>query len=301
MPPCVIFNPTSNRGRSAQHARRLQDICARHAAQWLPTHGPGDAELFARRMAETGCDRVVAMGGDGTIHEVLNGLLAAGDKHGTTMGVVPSGAGNDFVHALGLPTVPEAAMTLALTAAARPMDVGRVTDGSQRSRYWVNSLGAMLDGAINMESHRWKRPRGPARYLLATLRLLANPFPIYETRWNVDGVCRTLPLVLLAVANGPREGGVFTIAPDAKNDDGRLDYLAIKPITRGRMMTVVPQLLAGKACRGRKILRGQATQMHVATDRPLIIHLDGELWARPDQHITDITIETMPGMLAVAR
>ncbi len=299
---CVIYNPTSNRGRGAMRAQRLrQQRPDTDQWQWLPTRGPGDAERLAAEAARRGDPRVVAMGGDGTVHEVLNGLMSVANSPRPVLGVVPAGAGNDFAHVMGLSPDPATALAQACTGTARPIDVGRIADASQRQRFWANSVGTMLDGAINIESHRWRRPRGPARYLLAALRLLAAPIPVHATRLWVDEVEHGLDLVLFTVANGPREGGVFTIAPDARIDDGQFDYLAITRITRLGMLALLPRLLAGKSCRGKRVRRGQGRRLRLATSLPLVIHLDGELWTRPADDVHEVTIELLPTALQVAR
>ena len=152
LPTCVIYNPAAGRGRAARmiERRRTAEIEVR------PTSRAGDAEAIALRAAKEGFARVVAAGGDGTVHEVANGILRSGDP-GVVFGIWPIGSANDYAHALGV-----TGSATQLTE-VHSVDVGRIEDAAGRERFFVNGLGVGFNGAVTAEAQRIRWLRCAAR------------------------------------------------------------------------------------------------------------------------------------------
>ena len=162
---------------------------------------------------------MVAAGGDGTVHEVANGLLEA-QRPDVAFAVVPIGSANDYAYSL------DHDCTTASTAAGeRLVDVGMVRDATGRHRYFVCCLGLGFNGMVTLELRKIKRLQGIALYGLATLRALWNHHacPILDITIE-DGPALQMPTLMLSVLVGRREGG-FVLAPEARLDDGLLDYV----------------------------------------------------------------------------
>src|SRR5437773_1856312 len=166
MGECVVYNPAAGRGLARKLVERLRR--ARGSAIDLrPTAAPGHGAELAARAVEAGHETVIAAGGDGTVHEVANGLIRAG-RPGVVFGVWPIGSANDYAYALGVDRNWPLDEKQRTRLAARPVDVGRVT-GGRRVGYFVNGLGLGFNSAVTLESQSIPRLRGMALYGLAFL------------------------------------------------------------------------------------------------------------------------------------
>jgi YegS/Rv2252/BmrU family lipid kinase len=293
----VIVNPWAARGRTGNRWPELRDRLSRHAVL-AETNGPGHGEELALEAARSGYGTVVAAGGDGTVHEVANGVLRAGRPE-VRFGVLPLGSGNDYAAALGLSNDWQAACDGVLSDRVRRVDVGEVRDERGRSRFFVNTLGLGLSGAVALESRSIKRLRGLAMYGLATLKALAKHFRQMHTTLTIDGQSRETRTVMLTVALGFREGGGFIVAPDAKLDDGLFDILHAGNLSLFRTLCYAPRLTRGDIPRHPEILSCRCQTISLAADQPLIVHIDGEFFARPEDQVRRVEIRLLPGALAV--
>jgi diacylglycerol kinase family enzyme len=289
---CVIFNPVSGRGRAARRLEGLKRAWGGRA-DFRPTKGPGHAEEMALEAARAGFTTVAAAGGDGTVHEVANGILRAG-RPKVIFGVVPLGSANDYLYSLnheeGRDGNPNG---------VRNADVGVVEAPSGRRRYFVNSLGLGLNGAVTLESRKIRRLQGLALYGLATLRALWYHYecPLMTLRLNGDEW--QAPTLLLSVGLGKKEGG-FVLAPQAKLADGLFEYLHAGALSRWEILRFLPRLAsAGPPTDHSKVRAGQCRQVDLRSASPLTVHVDGEFFSLPEDNLRDIRIRMLPGALRV--
>jgi diacylglycerol kinase (ATP) len=289
MPPrlYLIANPVAGRD-AALHAlprlrRELDEAgAAYHVAL---TASRGHAMELARQAAGQGWDAVVAVGGDGTVHEVANGVLD-GDA---LFGVIPLGSGNDFAHAAGVPRDVTAALGAVLHGVPRGVDAGRVN-----GRWFVNGVGIGLDARVAIEANRVRRLRGVGMYLWALARVLRS-FRPPQIRLEVDGTLwLDRPLTLVTVGNGPRQGGGFHMNPGARLDDGLLDLCACDALGTARVLRFLPHTLRGTHLGLPGVSCIQARRVEVSSPEPLPIHADGEIVA---EDARAATIEVHPGRL----
>lgn len=290
----VILNPAAGRG-AALRARREVELALRGAGvefRVAETRAPGDAVELAARAAEEGWPAVVAAGGDGTVHEVANGLLrAAGAGPTLPLGIVPVGTGNDFAKLVGAPRAPEEAVRCLLSAAPRPVDAGRVGE-----RFFVNGVGIGLDARVAIEARRVRRLRGTAVYLWALGRVLRS-FRPPRMRVELDGVeVADRPLTLLTVANGGCHGGGFWICPAARVDDGELDVCLAEEMALAEVLGFLPRVMRGTHGGHRKVALRRARTVRVSSPDPLPVHVDGEILAEAAH---DLEVEVLPGRLTV--
>jgi YegS/Rv2252/BmrU family lipid kinase len=264
----------------------------------IRTEAPGQAIDLARQAAADGYERVVAMGGDGTTNEVTNGLLMAAEEgYQGMLGIIPAGSGNDFAYAVGIPGNPEGACRRLAEGRERVVDVVQVTvDGE--SRIYDYGVGIGYDADVLLETRKMTRLRGFPMYLWAVLRVLATngkwPYPV---RVTVDG--QPLPhqaVTLITVANGPRAGGGFLIAPDAQPDDGLLDVCVADRLGRLGILYLLPHTMRGTH-KGKKpvtMLRGQ--HVLIESEHGVPGHMDGEVLCTQGHHLE---FEILPGRLKV--
>ena len=296
----AILNPQADRGRTAQLADALQQTLAgRVELQLLKTTRRGEAVELAQQAGAAGCDGVVAIGGDGTVHEVANGLIALPASERPPLGIIPAGSGNDFAFALGIDKNQQRNAELLARGATRAVDAALVEAGSGRQRYSINNLGALLEGQINLASHELHWPRGSGLYLRAALQTLVRRPPLAKLQLTVDGVELMRESAILSISNGCRSGGRFYLTPCARVDDGRFDYLLAPPASRLRLVWEIYKSLRLDRPPGSWIEQGEFSTMTIRSDLPLAAHVDGEPWLRPEEGERDLNIDVLPGVLQV--
>jgi diacylglycerol kinase (ATP) len=291
---CVIFNPAAGKGRAANLVRAAQKSI--HAPAVLrPSRTIGHAAELAQEAANEGFPLVVAAGGDGTVHEVANGLLQA-NRPDVCFGIWPIGSANDYAFALGLTEWWRGDRGRALMESQ--VDVGRIAGGG-RSRYFVNGMGLGFNGAVTLESRHIKRLQGMALYGLATLKAIVRHFGQPTLRVRFDDVVREKPTLALSVNLGPREGN-FPVTPEAKLDDGLFDCIQAGPLTRWGAIKLLPRMATGTLPSDHPHLwLGRCRSVHIQASQPVRVHLDGEFFCHPEDGIQEFSIELIPRRLRV--
>ncbi|MDR5868023.1 lipid kinase YegS [Halomonas koreensis] len=254
------------------------------------TWEPGDAARWAERAGGAGAGRVIAAGGDGTVNEVVNGLmrLPAGRRPG--LGILPLGSANDLAHALGLPLTPRAALEAALTQALRPVDVPRLGD-----RHFLNMATGGFGAEITTSTPKGlKRLLGGGAYSLIGA-LKAWQYRPYPGRLRWEGGEREASLFVLALGNGTRSGGGQRLTPSACMDDGLLDVLVLRDFASLREMWAMRRELQRRPARGRFVETFRTPWLSFEGRDPLPLTLDGEPCRR-----RAFDVEVAPGALALA-
>ncbi len=201
------------------------------------TEGFGDATGKGQRAVDEGCDVVAAVGGDGTVSELVNGILGSG----AVMGIIPTGSGNDFARTLGIPSNFDEALGCILNGNIRSIDIGVVND-----RYFVNVASVGFDARVAMETNKIKkRVSGPLAYVLGVFKTLAEykPFDI-ELEAETETIRKQATLV--ALANGEYYGGGMKIAPGAVPDDGLLEVYVVDGMSRLKILRLFPLIYSGR-------------------------------------------------------
>jgi YegS/Rv2252/BmrU family lipid kinase len=227
---------------------------------------------------EDGATLLVAVGGDGTVNEVANGLAGLDGK--AELAILPRGTGTDFVRTFGIPRGLEEALAVARDGHARDVDLGRVTfrawSGAESVSYFANIASAGMSGAVAKRTNETtKALGGKASYLYATFAVFAR-WRNNEVRVSVDGAVREGKMHDVVVANGRFFGGGMKICPEAEPDDGLFDVLLIGDVTKRDLVLTMPKIYRGTHLPHPRaeLLRG--AQVTVESPAPLPIELDGE-------------------------
>lgn len=239
---------------------------------------PGHLRELARSASEEGARLLVAVGGDGTVNEVVNGL---GPGRETELALIPRGTGGDLARTFGIPAKLDEAVRIALTGRVRTIDLGRASYRSRRgeteSSYFANVASAGMSGAVAQRTNEAGRAPlgGRAAYLWSTLTVFAR-WRNADVRVSVDGESRTGPMFDVIVANCRYLAGGMKIAPEALPDDGLLDVLLIGDVTKLDLVRTLPKIYRGTHLPHPKaeLLRGAAVT--VDAGQPLPVELDGE-------------------------
>jgi len=293
----LILNPTANHGRSLQQAADLRSLMININADWAGTEYPGHATQLARQAGEQGYDLVVAVGGDGTVHEVVNGLMQVPPETRPALGIVPLGSGNDFAHILNIPEEPGEALLSAINGQPHSLDVGSVRDENDRLEYFNNTIGMGFDSVVNLYTRKITVIHGFLMYFLALIITIFRSFDPINLHVETDQETWDLNALMLALGNGPREGGGFIITPAAKLDDGLLNYVTIKKISRLMMLRLVPEVMRGTHGRFKQVRMGTCRRMTVTSQQPLYIHCDGEIYAGFGTDVRKLAIQILPNSI----
>lgn len=298
----LIFNAHADGGRAWRVAASLQATIEHYGgAEWTGTEYPTHATELAAEAAAQGFDVVVAVGGDGTVHEVVNGLMQVEPAQRPAFAAVPLGSGNDFCFNNSIQNDPDQAILRAFSGEPQPVDLGLVRDGAGRAEYWDNTLGIGFDAATVINSRSISRLQGLAMYLVAVIRTILRDHHAPRMQISTDQEQLDLELLMLTLCNGQREGGGFLIAPDAATDDGVFDYVMVEYVSRPMMFRLIPEFMRGTHERFEQIRLGRFRELKLVADAPLLIHTDGEIFANAATNVRELSVQILPQALRVIR
>ena len=298
----IILNPMADMGNAWRVARDLRSITEEHGGvDWSGTVYPGHAIDLSQQAGEQGYDMVIAMGGDGTVHEVINGLMKVPEEKRPILGIVPVGSGNDFAHGIKASSKPTEALTHALDGEASTVDLGLMTDEHGRQEYFDNTLGIGFGAMVTIRSHQLPIVRGFLMYLTAVIQTIILNHNAMAMQIETDDQKWQQSVIYLVICNGPREGGGFLIAPEAKIDDGLLHYAMITNVSRAMMFRIVPEVMKGTHGRFKQVRMGTCKKFTLSADRPLYIHADGEIFSGPGTDLHKVSFEILPNALKIVR
>ena len=296
----LIINPNADLGRAWRLGEDLNRVVAEFGgADWSGTVYPTHATQLAMQAADEGYETVVSIGGDGTTHEIINGLMMIPAERRPRLGIVPVGTGNDFAHSVGVPTRPEIAMRQVFSGTPKKVDLAVVVDEHGRQEYWDNTFGIGFDATVTLRSRRVPVLRGFFVYLVSVIQTIVLNYDAAHLKVQTDNESWEDDILMLVMCNGPREGGGFHVAPEAVNNDGLLDYAAIRKVSRLMMFRLIPEVMKGTHGRFKQVRMNRFRQMKVESDRPLFIHIDGEIYAGFGSNVRQLSIDLLPGALEV--
>jgi diacylglycerol kinase (ATP) len=291
----IVVNPRAGRGRSGWSEATIARAFQRRGLQFdlIRTEGRGHATSIVRD-AEPAYDAVIAAGGDGTIHEVLQGL----DLERHRFGLVPGGTGNDLAWALSWPSSIEGAVERISEGQTRSIDLGlwRASGpGETHGGRFHTVLGLGFPATVNAASHRIRGLRGPAVYLAALLKSLPR-FRSMPLTMTWDGGRFEGSTAVAVIANSARTGGAFLLAPTARLDDGRLDLVVLTTTRLLSTLLLLPRSLRGTHVSSPNVRLATGTAFRIEAPRGIPAYVDGEFVAHD---LREFEIHIAPGSLAV--
>jgi diacylglycerol kinase family enzyme len=292
---CVIYNPAAGRGRAERLLKALPPSLA-SGVELRPTSHAKHATELARAASEEGFNKVIAAGGDGTVHEVANGVLQA-ERRDTIFSVWPIGSANDFAYATGMDywwSLRERNPTTEVLA----IDVGRAT-AAHRSVFFVGNLGVGFNGMVNGEARKTRWLKGLPLYAWAFVKSIIKHFDEPTMTIRFDDTEVTTPTLALSVLNAQREGN-FPLRPNASLTDGLFDYMHATRLTRWHLLRFLPAMVRGTLPENHKLLKlGRVAHVEVKSQAPLCVHADGEFVCLPEDGLTELSVELLPARLRV--
>jgi diacylglycerol kinase (ATP) len=281
-----LTNPTAGKGKGAR-ACAVAVPRLREAGLVVRSLAGADAEEaleLARKSVADGVDALVVCGGDGLVHLAAQALAGTG----TPLGIIPAGTGNDVARYFDLPRKdPAAAADRIVAGRTRVIDLARCGD-----KYFVTVLAAGFDAIVNERANAMTWPKGQMRYNLATLAELRTLRPLDYTL-ELDGETRNVDAVLVAVGNGASFGGGLRITEGAVLDDGRLDVVVIRPLSRLQLLRAYPRLFKGTHTTLAQYEHHRVRSVTLNTPG-IVTYADGERFGP-----LPLTVESAPGALTV--
>ena len=273
----LFLNPTAGRGRAGRRQQRILELL-RQANLPVDLHqsqAVGSLEEQVRNQVDRGAKRIVVAGGDGSVYEAVNGVMRSANA--AALGVITTGTGNDFAKACDIPLNWEHASKLLADRLAADQYAKTIDIGTMNDRFFANGAGIGFDAEVTRIARSYHLPIGDLVYLLAIFRALvdgiATPrLKISSTDFSWDG-----PATLASISNGPWIGGLFHIAPMAKNDDGKLELMIADPVSRRRLISLLPKLMSGEHLDESEIRHRPVSALLVVSSEPVASHLDGEV------------------------
>ena len=296
----LIVNPNADLGRAWHAAADLRPIVEEFGgADWAGTVYPTHAIELAREAAEQGYEIVIAAGGDGTVHEVVNGLMQTPAGKRPLLGVVPIGSGNDFSSAVGVDARPEFALRRIFNGEVKRIDIGHLRDNLGRDEYWLNAVGIGFDTIVTIRSRRITLLRGFLIYLVAVIQTILLNHEAPRMQIKTDREDWEQEMILFVMCNGGREGGGFNVQPLARPDDGIFHYAGIQRVSRPMMFRLLPEVMKGTHGRFKQVRMGEFLNLELASDRPLFIHTDGEIFAGFGMDVRNLEVDILPGEIEI--
>lgn len=294
-----LVNPASANGSTG---RRWPELAQRAAAlgldgETLLSERPGHLTELAAQAVAGGATAIVAVGGDGTVHEVVDGLARTDGSDRVELGVIPFGTGRDFARSLRIPRRLDDALAVARSGRVRTVDLGRATyttGTGEAVAYFANFAGAGISGAIADRANRTTKAfGGRLSFIWATLAVFSRWQPT-EMTVEIDGDRRQVLLLEALAMNGDYTAGGMWVAPEASLEDGTFDVVLIGDFSKAEFTTTFPKIYRGTHVSHAKVEIVRARELRVDARSPLPIVLDGE-----QPGTTPVRFEIVPAALRV--
>lgn len=293
-----IVKPPTKKEYRREFLRLKQELWESAEEEFTEKEGPKNARNLAKKAIEEGFDRIVVVGGDGLMNEVVNGIMeATGGKipQNFVLGTIPTGAGNNFAKELGIPKDIQKAFLIIKQGRIIPIDIGKVND-----RFFANCLSFGFDALINKVANDIKTkyqflPKG-ASYLLAAIKEIIINIPLFEIEIKNEEIDFKGKVILAAITNTPSYGTIFKINPSAKVNDGKLDICIIKPVGKIRAFLDLYRVSQANHVHLPEMKLFKLSLLTVSSPQFLPWEIDGEV----QEPAKEFKIEVLPRLINIS-
>jgi YegS/Rv2252/BmrU family lipid kinase len=298
---CVILNPVAGKGNGLHMKPHIEKNLQKLGLEFklVLTEYPEHATQLAQEALQEGYEVIVAAGGDGTVNEVINGIMTAGEarKDSTVLAVLPVGRGNDFAFSMNIPTDLDESCALLANDPRMKIDIGRVT--SERfpdGLYFGNGVGMGFDAMVGFVAA--KMPiSGMLSYLIAAVKTMFIYFNAPQVELVLDGQSRVFNALMISIMNGRRMGGSFMMTPHSLPDDGKYDLCLVAEVKRSQMPGLMALVMKGTQETHPAVTTAQAQKIELrALQGSLPAHADGVTLCEAGE---SIAVEILPAALSI--
>ena len=268
-----IVNATAGQGKTGKKISKFIQVLNKQNFNYKIelTKFPKHATELALYAVKNGFQNIVAVGGDGTVNEVVNGIMKSESPHKINFGVIPEGGGNDFAHHFKLPHKIGKAIKILKKGKIQKIDVGKIDN-----KFFINSFGIGFDARVAVNAGRTKLLNGLLRYLWAVVLSLIK-LKSYEMEIRIDHKTLNSEYLMVTIGNGKYCGSGFRITPDAKANDGVFDICLIEKVNRRRLLKLLPSAIKGKHLGEPEVAIKQSSFVEIKTDTKIPVYFDGEI------------------------
>jgi len=290
MRTAAIFNPSAAKGRSLRKLDQVKNCLDREGIEHdlVFTQNAGHAEILAEKLVRDGYECIISIGGDGTLNEIVNGIIKANGN--PVLGIIPVGTCNDFVKSFNIPSRIDKACAIIRHGNVASCDIAQVGN-----RYFINAIGIGFDVAVVEELQNSRVLRGFMSYLMTAVK---NAFrykglELFIRNGQNHFSRKTL---MIAIANGRYYGGGFKIAPHANASDGFLDVIIINNMSSIKRLFAIPRFLNGSHIHLPETEVFKTVDLTIKSDQRLTCQVEGELfkWTEPE-----IDIKLLPQRIRI--
>ncbi len=286
----LIINQTAGGGKPKKLVpeifKNFDVMNVQYHSSW--TTSSGEATKLARQAAESGTDIIISVGGDGTLNEIINGILSTQNQ--PALGIIPAGWANDFIKSTSIPTDIYQACQIIKKGKIKKIDTGLINE----QIYFANVCGigfdaeiAALANQIKTDHSHWKTLSAYV-YVFAAIQKLLPPLPSFQAKITIDGQVIEGQMLFLAIANGRIEGGKFNITPDAEIDDGLLDICLVGKMGRIRCLHLLPKAIKGTHQNVPEVSFFRGKEILVEADKPVTSQVAGEILIPQKTYYTQV-------------
>lgn len=265
-----VLNPVAGKGRAKALVPVIEKICKDNNVEFQikTTHRPGEATEISNQAVEEGFKRIISVGGDGTLNEVINGIAGSD----AALGIIPGGSGNDFIRSINKSRDIEKIILDIITGEVKKTDLGVCNN-----KYFINVGSAGLDAEVVIRTEKAKRFfSGSAAYIAAVLYTIFT-YKGWNMKIQVDDKSFEAKTLLTAIANGKYYGGGMIPVPEAKIDDGYFDICHVGHMSKLKMFILFPKYMKGKHAGIKQVSFHRGKTVKITCDEPMAINLDGEI------------------------
>jgi YegS/Rv2252/BmrU family lipid kinase len=288
----MLTNPLAGRKQGQAVAEKSLALFRQHGitVETIYSEYPGHLTGIAEREVKGEWDGIVALGGDGTLFEVINGMMQGNPDLPIPLGVLPAGTGNSFSRDLDIKTHADA-MDKIIAGATRPVDLGQCTC-ADRSFVFINILGFGFVADVAQKAYSY-RQYGALNYVIGVFIITRN-LTSYPLEFEIDGRAYQRDNIFVEISNSRKTGGDMIMAPDAKIDDGLLDVVILNKVSRLRLLSALPKIFMGTHLRMKEVEHFTGKTMTFRTEPAKVLTPDGEMVGT-----TPISVTVLPGKIRV--
>lgn len=286
-----ILNPHAGIGKPKKKWPVIQRILKekKMGGKVVFTKSHNQAVTLAKKYSDDGYKNIIAIGGDGTLNEIINGIFQSSKKDKVNIGLIPLGSGNDFANGIGLSSDIEENIERIRIGQTVKYDVGNIED-----LYFINSLGIGFDALVSANANKIKKLKGLPKYLWAVIKTLKSLKP-YSVDIKIRNYSISRNILLISIGNSNLTRGGFKLSPNAKPNDQLFDITIIDSLSKYKVLTLLPKAISGKHLSNKAVTTIQSDHIEITSDTPLPVYMDGEI---PElENPKNITVKVIPSAI----
>lgn len=275
----LIVNLTAGGGKPNHHLKRVSKYLKENGLNFevCITARQGEAVTLSQKAADNGVELIVSVGGDGTVNEIVNGIMKS--KNDPALGIIPLGWANDFIKSTNIPSDIMEACKILVRGKIKKIDIGIINE----KIYFANICGVGFDAEVAQLANQMKNKHPNLHilsafvYVFATVKKLLSPFSCHNVKIKFDGQEIYSKILFIAISNGKFYGGRFKITPEAILDDGLFEVCTVEEMGRFKYLSIIPKVFKGTHASIKGVNFYRAKEVVIQSSEPILAQVSGEV------------------------